>query len=855
VTNNQEIFKKSTVGRDFTVGRDINVRIQQTSPHTHRSIVSKPQNIPYRGSAHFVGRMQKLEDLHQQLQQTDGRAIIAGMGGVGKTELAIQYVKKYAKFYPGGVCWLEARTSSLVDQIFNFIYIHLGLPVPQEINNRPLNLNQQLNWCWQHWRPPGLVLLVLDDVIDMASCRELLPSDSRYQILITTRQRGLEASFSELPLDVLPIEASLELLTALIGKSRVERDRRTTEYLCEWLGHLPLALELVGRHLAQNPDLSIVEFSARLEAQRLKDSAIDLDSEQMQQHYMTAYRNVRAAFELSWQELEAPAFNVAQLLSLFALNVIPWELVKSTAQRLNWTTQTLDEAKKQLEKRFLIQQVGESCYKIHPLIREFLQIKLAESGMTNELRQTFAVSMAAAAEQIPSFLSLQQIQTTTSVIPHLEEVAKFMAECLRDEDLGQPFVGLARFYEAQGLYKLAEPWRKQCLSIVKTRLGSKHSKVAESLNALAMLYRCQGRYREAEPLFMQALDIRKCYLANEPLDVAESLHNLATLYRLLGRYSQAECFFKQALELRKFFLGEEHLAVAETLSELVWILLVKDKYNRLLIGFFGVPFYLKAESLLKPLEKQKNLLHGDHIIMVKILNALGLIYMTKRRYREAKSLFEKSLEMGKRLLGDTHPLTTPMLNNLALVYLKQRCYPKAELLQMQALEMQQNSEAKDYPEIAPSLNNLGIFYAGLGHYRKAESFLVRAKKHTELTLGANHPNTISYRRNLIFFSLFTIMEAVLAIGIILSSLGIIINIFNGKSDLSVIYLLFLHIIILIVKADIGFALLGIYHALSGDLLFQSLSYLFLAFRMRSAGKKGGILPAIRFVLTKTRLRL
>jgi hypothetical protein len=98
------------VGGNFTIGNITQV----IRPRMLAKPTGTPQNIPYSGAAQFVGRSQELETLHQQLQRIDRVAIsaISGMGGVGKTELAIQYATQYTDAYPGGVCWLKARASS-----------------------------------------------------------------------------------------------------------------------------------------------------------------------------------------------------------------------------------------------------------------------------------------------------------------------------------------------------------------------------------------------------------------------------------------------------------------------------------------------------------------------------------------------------------------------------------------------------------------------------------------------------------------------------------------------------------------------------------------------------------------------
>jgi tetratricopeptide (TPR) repeat protein len=143
-------------------------------------------------------------------------------------------------------------------------------------------------------------------------------------------------------------------------------------------------------------------------------------------------------------------------------------------------------------------------------------------------------------------------------VPHLEEVAENLTDALTDDDLVVPFIGVSRFYEAQGLYALAEAWDQQCLLVTTKLLGQDHPRVAQSLNNLASLYNFQARYTEAEPLFVQALELNKRLLGQDHLDVATSLNNLASLYRNQGRYAEAEPLYMQALELRKRWLGQKH---------------------------------------------------------------------------------------------------------------------------------------------------------------------------------------------------------------------------------------------------------------------------------------------------------
>ncbi|QKD83502.1 hypothetical protein HPC62_16010 [Thermoleptolyngbya sichuanensis A183] len=122
-----------------------------------------PSNLPQHPSQSFRGREDDWARLHAALQQTERVAITAlhGMGGVGKTELALQYAtaKLREGAYPGGVCWLGAREQELGIQITQYFQAQLGLSLPDGLDD----LAAQVGYCWRHWRE-GEVLVVVDDV-------------------------------------------------------------------------------------------------------------------------------------------------------------------------------------------------------------------------------------------------------------------------------------------------------------------------------------------------------------------------------------------------------------------------------------------------------------------------------------------------------------------------------------------------------------------------------------------------------------------------------------------------------------------------------------------------------------------
>jgi tetratricopeptide (TPR) repeat protein len=714
----------------------------------------KPAELPNNlnrartGTVNFVGREDAMAQLHHQLQQQERiaiTAVVTGMAGVGKTELALQYAlyHKEKSTYAGGICWIGVQGETVGVQLLDFAKSLLGLFPPED-----LNLRGQLDYCWARWQPPGDVLLILDDVHQYAEIQDYLPpQEQRFKVLITTRQHWLVESFEQLRLPVLSESAALALLESLMGASRLQAEWEVGKGLCAWLGYLPLGLELVGRFLKRRTNWTL----ARMQ-QQLIDKGLQLSALQNSSSDMTAQRGVEAAFEVSWEALNQPARDLGCFLSLFALAPIPWRLVVERCLSAEDEEELEDIREEQLLNLNLLQAVEGEVYQFHPLVRRFFQAKLAQREDGDELKRSFCRGMVEEAKTIPEHPTKQQVEAVALSIPHIAESATALEQWLEDEDLIPSFEGLGSFYKGQGLYEQAEPWFKQCLEVTRRRLGEEHPDVATSLNNLAELYLSQGRYEEAEPLLIQALELRKRLLGENNPDVAESLNNLAVLYLFQGRYEDAEPLLLQALELRKRLLGGDHRDVAQSLNHLALLYY----FSNLAVLYHFQGKYEDAELLyLQALELLKRLLGENHPNVATLLlaglyplNNLAELYRSQRRYAEAEPLYLKNLELRTRLLGENHPLVATSLNNLALLYESQGRYEDAEPLHLQALELLKRLLGENHPDVAQSLNNLALLYESQGKYSETEPLLIHALELRIRLLGENHPDVATSLNNL-----------------------------------------------------------------------------------------------------------
>nr|WP_293074459.1 tetratricopeptide repeat protein [Moorena sp. SIO3H5] len=701
-----------------------------------------------RGTPYFVGREDQLEQLRREFQETDRLVIcaIAGMGGVGKTELALQYALRYQDKYPGGLCWFPVRGVDLGTQIVSFARTKLGLTIPDK-----LKLNeQQVEHCWRNW-PEGTVLIVLDDVPSFGKDYKdkiepyLPPAQSRFKVLVTSRQRP-GASYQRIDLDVLSPKAApgaaLELLRSLVGKERIDNELNEAEALCEWLGYLPLGLELVGRYLDLHPSLTIAKVQKRLEKKKLAAKALLSQEEQGQ---VTAQLGVAAAFDLSWEDLKdfPEAQQLGCRLSLFAQAPFEWSLVEScvieTDDEEEWEEE--QEELEELRDRFLVNRnllklTEKQTYQVHQLIREFFQTKLDQLPEADSYKQSFCQAMVAVAQEIPETPTQDQIAVVNLSIPHLAEAATVLTNWLRDEDLPSLLTVLGKFYDDQGIYDQAEPWYEKCLEITRSRLGEEHTDVARSFNNLGLLYWLMGRYDQAKPLSQKALEIRKELLGQNHPDVATSLNNLGLLYNSMGHYDEAEPLLQQALEIRKQLVGQNHPDVATSLNNLGLLYQSMGRYDE------AEPLFQQA------LEIRKQRLGQYHPRVATSLNNLGALYKSMGRYDQTESLYQQALEIRKQRLGQHHPHVATSLNNLGALYWSMGRYHQAEPLYQQALELLKQRLGQDHPDVAISLNNLANLYWSMGRYYQAEPLYQQALEMTKQLLGHNHPDVASSLHNL-----------------------------------------------------------------------------------------------------------
>lgn len=221
---------------------------QQLAQRTAHADLPPHSRMPLRRNSLFVGRRRELAWLAEKLAAPRATVAVCGLGGLGKTQLAAEYVYTYGHTYSGGVFWLSCADETVLPAEVAACggAGHLALEAPFVT----LPLAEQVDMVMRAFRDPTPRLLIFDNCEDETLLAQWRPASGGCRILVTSRRCNWDATLGVQLLKLRPFERgeSIALLQHYLSQGGV--DFRLLEQIAATLGDLPLALHLAGRYLA-----------------------------------------------------------------------------------------------------------------------------------------------------------------------------------------------------------------------------------------------------------------------------------------------------------------------------------------------------------------------------------------------------------------------------------------------------------------------------------------------------------------------------------------------------------------------------------------------------------------------------
>ncbi len=717
------------------------------------------------------GRESLLGELRRALRPYPWRAsrafVIAGMGGMGKSTLALS-AARMARERGYRVWWLRAADTALLTSGMLEVLRELGapesvtVPVREGARTAPARAWEFLNgehaagrrWLLVFEGADNPAVLAGVDASTPADGTGWLRADPAGMVIVTTRNRdpqvwGTGVTLRELkPLDD---EGGAEVLRDLAPEVADPGGLEARE-LSRRLGGLPLALHLAGAYLG-SPFARWSSFAGYRQALDGVELPAALTGAAEQGADIPA--TIQRTWDLSLDALAAEGMPQARPLLLLLACYAPatpipaWLLQLPPLARLLAAEHNPGHSGAErsgllpglqgLSHTGLVEisaaggPAGLGAVTVHPMVADANRSRLTASGPAEQatVRETAVALLEAAAARLDP-VRPGDWPSWRLIVPHLNAVIDLLAGELGPQALARLLAVSAVGTEALlSAGRLAAAEKLAQASVTGAALLSRDDPAAMTARGyLARTIVRRGRSGAAETIYRELLADRIRVLGEEHLDTLATRRDLATAIGLQGRYGEAEQLYRRLIDDDSRLRGPQD---RETLA-------ARHHLARM-IGSQGR--HEESERLSREVHQdQVRILGSDHPDCLASRQNLARMARQAGRYAEAEQLYLGVLRDRRRILGDDHPDTLATRHRLARIIGLQGRYAEAEDMCRQVLKDRRRLLGEDHPDNLSTSHRLARVLGLQGRYADAEPMFRQVLAARRRTLGEEHPNTL-----------------------------------------------------------------------------------------------------------------
>ncbi|KAA3664243.1 MAG: hypothetical protein DWQ04_06735 [Chloroflexi bacterium] len=685
----------------------------------------------------FIGREEAVQFLADALDMTQEKrggqiAAVTGMGGLGKTQLAVEVAHQYGRYFHGGVFWLNFTEADTISrQVANCGGIEGMALSPDFADN---SLEEQVSLVQNAWREPTPRLLIFDNCEDEQLLAQWRPTYGGCRILITSRRSVWEPTLgvSQLTLPVLQRTHSVHLLRQF----RADFTVAEADLIAAEVGDLPLALRVAGSYLQRHRhEMSVAEYVAEL---RKWPGETILDHPSLRGLGVSVSPtghdlHVARTFAISYARLNPDESGDALAIKLLTHMAcfVPTQPIPRLLLRESLAAESVDallfsDAMHQLHQIGLVHPALDGDVQIHSLIAQYAQsvgdLDGAETAVSESLAKQTRELL-----HVEDFSALRRYQIhlrvlTDRVLNREDVTAARLADCY------------AWYLDLIGEYRRAESYHLRALAIRRHLLGDSHDETGASWNNLGMVYLGLGEVDKALTHVERGLQVRQAALGETDKVVAESLTNMGLVYQDKGANAQARAYYEQAIAIWESDPQTKAVDLASGLSNLGYFLFTLGNYEEA---------YLYQQ---RALNLRQQVLSTNHSDLGLSFNNLGALLYRMGDTPQAIAYLKQALSIWEHVCGSEHPNTGHVLNNIGKLLTDINELDDALPYLSRSMAIRQQLKAPVF--IAQSFNNMGAWHQKMAQWQQARHNYEQALAIRKEDLGDAHPETIAVSQSL-----------------------------------------------------------------------------------------------------------
>ncbi|MFE3324747.1 FxSxx-COOH system tetratricopeptide repeat protein [Streptomyces sp. NPDC059176] len=688
-----------------------------------------------RRNTRFTGRERLLNDAYHALQEAGpgaGVVTLHGMSGVGKTQLAAEYVYRFGSEYDV-VWWVSAEKRVTYRQKLAELAPALGLSTGAEYGERLRAARDAL----RRGEPYSRWLLVLDGADEPEQIWDLVPTGPGHVLITSRNPEWSEHNSILLEVPVYEREESV----AFIRRRAPRLTHTEADQLAQALEDLPLLLDQTAGWL-NDSDMSVEEYIELLEG------GIDQDVVKVSADFPLAFQTAWSILLNKLRETVPESVDLLRLCTFFAPGFIPVRLLKempsgalpeslsglmndpllwnrAIAQLRQYSVVRLESHESLADEASLS---GESLY-LHRMVHQIVRKDMPEQHRT-EFIEVVRRALAAADPGRPTDTRLWP--GYAEITPHLK-----WADALGSADPAMHALVLncLRYMYLSGEYRAGIALGERAMAAWRGLLGDTHPRIFDLTYHYANLLRAVGDYAGTEAIERAAVEHLRGERGPQDLEHLRAAGGLAASLRGLGRYDEA-------LELSTWVLSAYRELVGDQDSRTL------SAQNNRAISLRLLGRYSEALELnRRTLEARRQLLRPRHgwTLYSEINYATDLRLLG--RYHEAESLQAQSVRVHRIVMGEDNPQTLRAEHNLALCQYRMGERARAEALFTRVLERSERVLGEDDPLTLMFAASQSVFAREHGDIDQARAISDRVVDAYTAMLGPEHPFVAGTRAN------------------------------------------------------------------------------------------------------------